>query len=275
MGRVWPAAAAGLLTFCASAVAAGEPAVPDDLAHELEAEMASERAAEPHPRPGVGAAPPAEPGAAAPLPPPQLVIELPCAESEQRLVELGGDVTLYRALTRDDFRSERARRVDSATPLAGRDLAAHVQVAVFCVGSVRLVRRPDGAHEAGIEGLRYAAAVDRSASWWSGEIPPRDLARTLRHEQGHFDLAEIAARRRSRDAALDMRSLRSQAERPEDALAELERRALALMTGIKQELLARELEYDQATSHGTDAAAQREWDARIASELAAGETARR
>lgn len=93
----------------------------------------------------------------------------------------------------------------------------------------------------------------RHESWFK---PTQRLERTLAHEQGHFDLGEVTARRLR--AAL--RAIPVTCGSPSDAfkqtLADHQRRDAELQRS-----------YDLQTIHGTDSAAQRIWQRRIAAWL--------
>lgn len=93
----------------------------------------------------------------------------------------------------------------------------------------------------------------RDQSWIK---PAQRAARTLSHEQGHFDLGEVTARRLR--AALRELGVTCGAPSPEFTrlLADHERRDADLQRS-----------YDRQTVHGTDIAAQRRWETQIASWL--------
>ncbi len=91
----------------------------------------------------------------------------------------------------------------------------------------------------------------------------RPWARTpevLRHEQGHFDLAEVY--RRLLAAALP--GLSALGGTPGEAIARLKALIADAFEGMKARLDRAQALYDAATSHGKDTEAQREWEERIA-----------
>jgi len=84
--------------------------------------------------------------------------------------------------------------------------------------------------------------------------PPQRVARILAHEQGHFDLAEVSARRlRAELASLDLPCAAGN-----DAFKEL-----VAETNRRDGDLQRS--YDRQTMFGTDTTAQRQWESRIKS----------
>lgn len=197
------------------------------------------------------------------------VVVSPCVPDEASLLRLGGDVILHRKLSRDDFRAKRklSSKRDLVVHVPGARVGAYVALVVACVGPLQVERRPDGRWEAWLENVRYYALLDRERSWWndrSGANP----AWVLRHEQLHFDLAELVARRHNH--ALE-------AARPVRAVGDTQSEALAGSARIWRERLDavygefRELErrYDFETQHGTVPREQTRWFEQTLRELAA------
>jgi hypothetical protein len=219
---------------------AGAPS--EDLQRELEREMREDRAAEQARQRETG---------------PDLA---PCVRSEAELTTLGQDLIRYRKLARDDFRAPRNQ-------MRGRDVAAHVGLLVACVGrGLRLEQRPDGRWEAWLEDVRYFALLDRQGSWWddrSGMHPEW----VLRHEQGHFDLAELVVRRHNAELARSGRAAPGVGASDEQALAASDRLWVERLRAIWAEFRAIEDRYDQETYQGPKH--QTRWFERILRELAA------
>lgn len=80
---------------------------------------------------------------------------------------------------------------------------------------------------------------------------------TLRHEQAHFDLSEVMARR----LRAELRSLRSPCDGADPA-------RLAIYARYKQDDAKVQRQYDRETEHGTILRQQRLWEARIQAWLA-------
>lgn len=99
--------------------------------------------------------------------------------------------------------------------------------------------------------LEISAEFDRGRSWARPEMP----ASLLEHEQIHFDIAEVHARRARKEAANVLAPCRN-AEAIRE-IAERNQRQASEMHAI----------YDQETRHGTRAEAQAEWSGRIRSLL--------
>jgi hypothetical protein len=91
-------------------------------------------------------------------------------------------------------------------------------------------------------------------------------AYVLEHEQIHFALTEIQARR----LVAAMREVRLRTDAPDSAGSELERRYHALLEAAMAELLRASTEFDEDTSGSYQPKRQARWRARVESELARG-----
>jgi hypothetical protein len=146
-----------------------------------------------------------------------------------------------RRLTWDDFRG--------VPPVSEPDRAAETAYSLF--------------HAAGCRGktfeFRVVAAVLPRQSWVRPAIlaNPTQNSRTLRHEQTHFDLSEVHARRMRRYFS----ELRDPCLKSEP---ELEAQGDRF---IRDEAAAQR-RYDEETSHGRIAQRQAAWDADIARQIA-------
>ncbi len=118
-------------------------------------------------------------------------------------------------------------------------------------------------------------AIETSAEFHPDHSWVRDEARTaaiLEHEQGHFDLAEIFRVILAREARPLVGASQRCPERDDMAAVEAEvgERIGQIRERIFAELERVQAEYDAQTGHGTLAAPQREWTARIAAALRRG-----
>lgn len=104
--------------------------------------------------------------------------------------------------------------------------------------------------ETGTRSFRVTTQFLPDQSW---SRPDKRADATLAHEQAHFDLGEVTARRIRR--ALDALQL------PCD---EPDARFLAVVAQFQQEDGAQQRSYDRQTMYGTDTEAQRTWERRIA-----------
>ncbi len=103
----------------------------------------------------------------------------------------------------------------------------------------------------GVGDLKISAEFDRIQSWARADMPTG----LLEHEQIHFDIAEVHARRARKEAANVLDPCQNTEAIRE--IAERNQRLAAEMHDI----------YDEETHHGTRAEAQAEWSGRIRSLL--------
>lgn len=151
-------------------------------------------------------------------------------------------------LRRDEFRGS----VDAKSPA---DAATLTRVMIQYTFNARSI---DGRVESQITSIKVFSVFLPSASWWRPDAGDE----LLDHEQGHFDVAEIAARKlqlavRRRLAAnstiIGVGTDRTSADKN---LAEKIRK---LMQASNAQAVQENKEYDRATRHGNRLRAQRDW----------------
>jgi len=171
------------------------------------------------------------------------------------------DWTRHRALTRDDFRETEPSALEAEIPgpVTGE---AYVALRLACVVSPRLLEDPSGGYSAELESVRFFALLSRDESWWSPEARANPEW-ILRHEQLHFDIAELFAAEQNANVGRlrdETRALRSDP----DAAAYALRRSLADHLAEQQRAFEEvERRYDRETRHGNDVERQTEWFARV------------
>ena len=148
--------------------------------------------------------------------------------------------TLARRLTWNDFKGGAPR--DSS---AAAETAYTLFYGVRCAGN---------AFE-----FRVVAAFRPNDSWVRPSVlkVPGDSARALRHEQTHFDISEVHARRMRRYFA----ELIAPCRRTPDELA-------AMAERLVEDERAAQAQYDQETSHSRVPAQQARWDKEVSAQLA-------
>jgi hypothetical protein len=157
----------------------------------------------------------------------------------QAIIEWSGD----RRLTKDDFRA-RVPRVASMASLS----AVGLEVEWRCQGDVLL-------------GM-VRATFDPERSWWRpGDVGQRGYradAQLLNHEQLHFDLAQLAARK-----------LQGRFEALKTACAEPDGRldVETAIADVDRDLQEQQSRYDRETDHGLNAAAQERWTRTVRRQL--------
>ncbi len=174
------------------------------------------------------------------------------------------DTIRYRELARADFRAAEPPKQVAAH---AKSFGAFTCANVVPEGMTRVLfdpTREPGVYLARLENTAFHAEMDRGCSWWNPQGPPIPGAYVLQHEQIHFALTEIQARRLS--AALREIGLRT--DSPPSAAAELQGRYNELFEDATAELLRTSTEFDEDTSGSYQPERQARWLERVESELA-------
>lgn len=195
--------------------------------------------------------------------------ETGCFPSQAALDAVAGDRIRHRQLARDDFRAQRrSRDLHLAVKMENAVTEAHVATTIVCVGRLRAEEVTRGRFAVWFDDLAYVALLNREESWWNPK------ARTnpewvLRHEQLHFDVTEMVARRL--DAERERQALTSKvvADSPGEAMRAFAKRWSADQRERLADWQALQEQYDRETRHGTLPKQQTAWFARIHRELAA------
>jgi hypothetical protein len=179
------------------------------------------------------------------------------------------DVITYRKLTRADFKA--------TEPPPDVRPHAHKMGAATCVHAIRApgnrvtmteTRSASGASrfEAHVERARFQAVMDRTCSWWNKKFTAAGPNYVLEHEQIHFALTEIEVRRlnQSLSALKHERFTGSSVEEVQHLVADKVKEKLQEMLDAA---LKRNREFDEDTSFGYKPKRQKEWLARVMSEL--------
>jgi hypothetical protein len=102
-------------------------------------------------------------------------------------------------------------------------------------------------------------------------MPDPVMKRLLHHEQGHFNIAEVAARRLNVSDQIKVVKAEyvGRGATPQAADADLGMKLEVLFKRLNAEdVLKVQQRYDEETAHSTDLKAQKRWDALIQKELA-------
>ncbi len=150
-------------------------------------------------------------------------------------------------------------------PLTAKDFQAPIPAFVKIPGQVAetntdircefkyRVYRTRGRSIARLSSIDIRAVVIPRKSW---NRQPQNV-RLMDHEQGHFDLAHIAALRAQRRLATS-RPLSGSGTTPEQAVQDLQQQVDKRLQQIREELLAAHTAYDKVTRHGTVLGPQKE-----------------
>lgn len=167
----------------------------------------------------------------------------------------------YRRLTRDDFQ---------ATALPGNFAQySHRINARSCLGlrtsketHLRLSKRTYFGRQyyvGRVEGISYRAVFKPSCSWWNSKIHNNRIAYVLQHEQIHFALLEIAARKVSRSAEDELETFIAVGTTVEDVKQEFLEKAKTIGQDIMRENIKVHTAFDEETSLYFDPRAQQKW----------------
>ncbi len=182
------------------------------------------------------------------------------------------DVIGYRQLTRADFRGTQA-------PPEFAKVAERVGAATC--GQVRTTpdtefyikwrqESPDSAryHWVEVKRLSFVALMDRRCSWWNDRAASRAPAYVLEHEQIHFALYELGARKLNAAAGQLKRDMMVSGSSQQEVEARAQRALNDALVRATEELLERNRDFDEDTSLGYRPDRQRAWLKRVQAELA-------
>jgi hypothetical protein len=179
------------------------------------------------------------------------------------------DVITWRPLGQSDFRGARppgAFGTSSVRPVAVS--CAYVvtspQARIFPVevpGAEAVV-----SYRAVVEGLSFHALLSRSCSWWNPNtgVSP---AYVLQHEQLHFDIFEIAARRLNRDLPGLLEVMDVRGPTVQSVVDGAQQHVQAALTRALNETAARNQKLDIETSFGFEPTRQAGWRMQIKRDL--------
>jgi len=167
----------------------------------------------------------------------------------------------HRALTRDDFRETEPRHLETEVEIPGGVVAAYVRIRLACVVNTRVSESPGG-FTAEIVDVRFFSMLSRDESWWNPDSGGRPEW-ILRHEQLHFDVAELFAQEQNANVARVRDATRAQAADAETAAYGLRKQLADYLAAQQSSFHEVEKRYDRETKHGTDLERQTEWFARV------------
>lgn len=171
-------------------------------------------------------------------------------EFDPKLLETG-DLIRYRDLSREDFLAD-----DPPGETAGLHGQLGAATCVFLTthpntvirASSRGLDQQRGLVRAQVENLGFLAYMDRECSWWNPAPMALPDGYILEHEQIHFALFEIAARRLNRRVDQLTRQMETVSTSQQRALEEIHRQIDAEMQRTIEEVLARSNDFDRETS---------------------------
>jgi glycine cleavage system protein P-like pyridoxal-binding family len=118
-----------------------------------------------------------------------------------------------------------------------------------------------------IEHLAFEAVMLPDRSWWSPKIPAKKRRYVLQHEQIHFALAELTARRLTIDAPKWVSDVLVIEPTAQKVRAELDRQIKDRVDAAMEASLKRQGEFDEDTSLFFSPKRQQWWSRRVEEEL--------
>jgi hypothetical protein len=186
------------------------------------------------------------------------------ASAQARAAHLA-DGVLYRELTPDDF----------AAPRPPRHLVRHGESpdSYFC-GAIAGRANPEleitsaaDLYEVAILDPGYRARANPRCSWLDPDLGSRARRYALEHEQVHFGLLEVEARRLNRE----IRALRLAVSELRDAAPASQGAVDRLLDAASDRYLERSRRFDAETSHLSKQAVQSRWRERVEAQLEASQ----
>jgi hypothetical protein len=184
--------------------------------------------------------------------------------------EYGTDVINYRALSQKDFRGiEPPPDMLPYRDRLGAATCAYIVTTPQTEVLVQPIRTPDGRilYQAVPQNLGFRAQMDRSCSWWNSEQHSLKTDYVLEHEQIHFALFELEARRLNSEVDRLRRMLESTDTTLHGARQKVRTRLEGVLGESLQRVLAQSHAFDEDTSMGYRPERQKEWLRRVESEL--------
>lgn len=182
------------------------------------------------------------------------------------------DVISYRQLSRADFRGTQAP--PEFAQVAGRVGAATCgQVrttsdTLFMINWRQETPSSEKHHWVEIKKLSFMALMDRRCSWWNDRTASRAPAYVLQHEQIHFALYELGARKLNANAEAIKQSMLKEGATQQEVEAHAQRALNDALVKATEDLLQRNREFDEDTSLGYRPDRQRSWLKKVNEELA-------
>ena len=181
------------------------------------------------------------------------------------------DVIGYRQLTRADFRGTQAPA--EFAPVAARVGAATCGQVRTTADTAFLINwrqespTSEKRHWVEVKKLEFMALMDRHCSWWNEKAAARAPSYVLQHEQIHFALYELGARKLNASVDAIKRDMKAEGDSQEEVQAHAQQALNDALVKATEELLARNRDFDQDTSLGYRPDRQRAWLQRVTQEL--------
>jgi hypothetical protein len=183
-----------------------------------------------------------------------------------------GDLIPYRTLTRADFlASAPSGPASGHTDKVGALTHALIKHDPGIAFAGKEITSPNGDRrvEGRIQNLYFRAWMDRSRSWWNPKRGEAPESYVLQHEQIHFAIVEIEARKMNAEGARLMQKT-FKADSSQEIQKDLETAVTEIIKDGMDRVLERSTDFDEETSVNYDPKKQNVWWQRVQSELGSG-----
>lgn len=182
------------------------------------------------------------------------------------------DVIGYRQVTRQDFRGTQAppefakvaERVGAATCGQVRT----TDDTLFLINWRQATPTSERHYSVEVRKLAFMALMDRRCSWWNEKLASRAPAYVLQHEQIHFALYELGARKLNASAEAIKRELAGDGASQQAVQDHAQQTLNEALGKATTELLDRNRDFDEDTSLGYRPDRQSAWLRKVTAELA-------
>ena len=186
--------------------------------------------------------------------------------SQDELGMISRDLVRYRRITREDFRA-----AEPPPHVVGYEdrLGAATCALITPLANARVEVRelPTGVFVARVLDLGFEARMDRQCSWWNDAHTGQSPEYVLEHEQIHFALFELEARRLNAEAAAMASRLGASGRSQEAVMAAYNDALRRELEVAAKRVIERSLEFDEDTSNSYRPDRQRAWHERVSREL--------
>ena len=187
-------------------------------------------------------------------------------DNKQELLKKG---FIYRQLTVDDFQ---ALELPANIEPHAKNIAAHaccwIRVAKDSKFTIARGYLNQQIHYFGsIKYIGFEAVMIPECSWLNPHVPEENLDYVLQHEQIHFALMEIAARKLTREAKEETKNYMAIQSTYIDAQDEILAKIRDLVRSANEAVLKEHTAFDEDTSLYFDPESQRRWLERVEDEL--------
>lgn len=107
--------------------------------------------------------------------------------------------------------------------------------------------------------IAFEALFIPECSWWNPAISPKRIAYVLQHEQIHFAISEMTARKASRNLQQELQDYTAFGSSVDEVKKELMQKLSAAAAEIIEQDLKTHTDFDSETSMTINPAGQREW----------------